>query len=132
MNPTIRSYKDADFDTIVSWWEDYKECPPLEGMMLSDGSFILELNKVPAMSLTVLLTQSKEISYIEGFIKNPLFKDINLESYGKILWNHCFEYAKSRGYKRAICFSMEEKLFNKYERFGMTKTKPCISFVRVL
>lgn len=117
----IRNYKHSDFEDIVSWWEHYKEVPPVQGAMMEDSTFVLEINNISALSLTVLFTQSKEIAYIEGFIKNPLFKE-SLEKQGAELWNHCFDYAKAQGYKRVFCYCAAEPLKNKYERFGMTKS----------
>lgn len=133
MNYNIRPYSFSDFEMVYSWWTSAKECPPILGMMINDGSFILELNGVPALSLTVFLTQSKEISFIEGFIKNPEFRNTNLEEYGKILWNHCFNYAKDSGYNRIICYCLENKLIDKYKRFGMEQSASNLtSFVRIL
>lgn len=129
----IRPYTLSDFDTIHSWWTAAKECPPVLGMMIPNGSFILELDSVPALSLTVFLTQSKEMAYIEGFIKNPLFKGVSLEEQGSALWQECFNYAKNRGYNRVLCLCQEPSLFSKYERFGMRKTANNLSsFVREL
>ncbi len=128
----IRSYKPSDFDMICKWWTDQNECPPLQGMMIPDGTFILEKNKVPALSLTVFLTQSKEIAYLEGFIKNPEFKE-SLEKEAHTLWQHCFDYAKFYGYTRVICYCMQEKLKQKYVRLGMTLSgNNLTSFVRSL
>ncbi len=127
----IRPYSHADFDMISSWWTDARQCPPTRGSMVSNGSFILELGGTPALSLTVFLTQS-EIAYFEGFIKNPSFKS-SLEDAGQALWDHCFSYAKSAGYSRVVCYCAQEKLVNKYKRFGMSEAASGLtSFVREL
>lgn len=132
MTHTIRPYRHSDFSMIVSWWNAAGQCPPIEGMMSPAGSFVLELNGEPALSLSLLLTQSKEISFIEGFIKNPAFKQ-SLEEYGTVLWQHCFSVAEELGYKRVVCYCLEDKLINKYKRFGMEQTASGLSsFVRVL
>lgn len=122
MNFNIKPYKNSDFEQIVSWWNFYKECPPIEGMMIEDGTFILELNNTPAICVTVFLTQSKEICYFEGLIKNPMFKDNNLNEYVKLLVDHCSDYCKNKGYKRVVAFSSNSKLTNKYESFGFNRT----------
>lgn len=130
MEINIRKYSNSDFQMIYSWWTDQKEHPPIDGMMIEDGTFILELNNIPALSLTVFKTQSREMAYLEGFIKNPQFKQ-SLHSYSKILWNHAFLYAKNEGYKRVICLCAVDKLENKYIDLGMTKTaKNLSSFAR--
>lgn len=133
MNFKIRPYVSNDFNEIVSWWTKQNECPPTPGMMIEDGTFVLEIENIPALSLTVFLTQSKEISYIEGFVKNPVFKGVSLEAFGSKLWEHCFQYAKEKGYNRIICYCIENKLKDKYARFGMTTTCSSLtSFVKEL
>jgi hypothetical protein len=128
----IREYTPSDFSIISSWWTDQKECSPVEGMMIEDGTFILESDNVPALSLTVFKTQSKEMAYLEGFIKNPVFKR-SLEKEAAALWEHCFQYAKNCGYKRLVCYCLVDKLVEKYKRFGMIQTTSNLnSFVRVL
>lgn len=122
MNCLIRSFKNDEFSTIANWWTLQNECPPLEGMMVEDGTFVLELNNIPILSATVFLTQSKEMAYFEGFIKNPTVKKFNLETYGKMLWQHCCEWASARGYKRLIVYCNVNKIVEKYTRFGMRKT----------
>jgi hypothetical protein len=129
----IKQFKPSDYEMIASWWTSYNEPAPVQGSMISDGTFIMEINKTPALCLTTFLTQSKEVAYIAGFVKNPKFKDINLEPEGKLLWDHCFKFAKDKGYKRVICFSVVSKLADKYERFGMRKTYNNLnSFVKEL
>lgn len=120
MNYSIRSYKAADFNEISSWWKFYNEHPPLEGMMVEDGTFVLEVENVSALSLTAFCTQSKEIAYFEGFIKNPIFYGYNLSEQGQALWNHCFQYLKDKNYKRVICYCKVEALKDKYRSFGMS------------
>lgn len=127
----IRPYRQSDYGLIKSWWDAYKACPPLPGMMVEDGTFVLELNGTPALSLTVLGTQSKQIAYVEGYIKNPDFMNVSLEEYGSLLWNYCFEYAKKQGYARVFCYCLVDKLGEKYARYGMSKTAEHLSaFVR--
>jgi len=132
MQHNIRPYKHSDFETISSWWIANGEPAPINGIMVENGSFVLELDNVPSLALTILLTQSKELAFMEGFIKNPIFKEMSLEPYGFLLWNHCLDYARSFGYKRLIAISDKEKLFSKYERFGMKKTIPSMCFVQEL
>lgn len=122
MKSTIRPYSNKDFSVIKDWWLDATKVGPTEDMLAEDGTFILELNGFPALCLTVLTTQVKGMAYIFSFIKNPLFKKVQLENYGQMLWDHCFEYAKNKGYTKVICFSDNEKLQKKYERFGMSVT----------
>lgn len=118
---------------ICDWWNHYKETPPIAGMMIEDGTFILEIDKIPALSLTVFLTQSKEIAYLEGFIKNPHFENISLHEVSQSLWDHCFLYAKNKGYKRLLAYCNNDKLKKKYQQFGMVNVlEPLSGFVKEL
>lgn len=121
MNYNIRPYNHSDFSEIVSWWTHYGEPAPLEGMMTPNGSFVLELDGVSALTQTVLLTQSKELCYLEGFCKNPEFRNVSLESYIAPLWDEVFNYAKARGYKRILGYCKVPSLEKKYERLGLVK-----------
>lgn len=121
----IRPYKHSDYETICSWWTTHGEPGPVLGMMIEDGTFVAELCDEPALSLTVFLTQSKELAYLEGYVKNPKFK--NLEAEGKQLFEHCYDFAKSKGYKRVVMFSQVPKLNEKCIRYGMLKAASHLS-----
>jgi len=118
---TIRNYKDEDFQMISEWWNEAKELGPLPGMMPEESSFVLEWDGNPIAALTALETNTKSISYIEGFIGNPKpeFKSIRKEL-APLLWNHAFNYLKNKGFERTICYAGNEKLIQRYEQFGMT------------
>jgi len=122
MKLEIKRYSHSDFENISSWWMESTGMRPTSNMMIEDGTFILTVNNIEALCLTVLLTQSKDMAYLFAFIKNPFFKNIDLEECGQVLWNHCFDYAKSKGYTQVLCFTDNEKLKEKYKRFGMTPT----------
>lgn len=133
MNVNIRQYKNEDYEMIKSWHIISTGETPMDGLMIENGTFILERANIPALCLTVLLTQSNQVSYCFGYIKNPLFKEQNLENEGRALWEHCFSFAKEKGYNNILCFSNVDKLKDKYQRFGMRKTMDNLSsFVRNL
>jgi hypothetical protein len=119
----IRPYQHSDFETICSWWEASHETAPIPGMMIEYGTFILEIDGAPSMSLTVLLTQSKEISFLEGFIAKPgIEKNLRQEA-SQCLVNHCYSFAHFKGYKNILCYSKVEKLSKRYESLGMTRSQ---------
>lgn len=131
MNHIIRNYISSDYSEIASWWEKSGHVAPIKGFMSPEVTYVLELDNIPALSLSMLLTNSKEAAYMEAFIKNPKFN--NLHEYGFLLWDHCFKEAKKAGYKRVICASNIPKLFSKYEDFGMKKvSENYTGFVREL
>lgn len=117
----IRPFRNTDFEMICSWWEFYGAVPPIAGMMCEDGTFILELGTEPVMTLSVLLTQSKEISYFEGYCAKPGLSKENSNDCGNILWDHCYKYLRDKGYKRVIIFTDKDSLARRYMDLGMTK-----------
>lgn len=133
MKYNIRSYKNEDFNILSSWFNEYENTILPKDLMVEDGTFILEMNGVPALSLTVLLTQAKGMAYLFAYIKNPILKGYNMDYFGSILWKYCQDYAKEKGYNKLICFSPDEKLTEKYKRFGMKENlKNLTSFIMEL
>lgn len=118
MSIHIRPFKNEEFETIQKWYLDAHVLPPLPGMLIEDGTFILELNQVPALSQTVLLPQSKVVAYLEYMIKNPIFKKQNLEEIMPLFRDYLENYAKERGYQYFLTYGNHEKLNEKYKRLG--------------
>lgn len=116
---SIRSYDDCDFEEICSWWISHGETPPQKGMMVHDGTFVLELDGNAVMTLTAFMTQSMEVSYFEGFCaKDGLPKDIR-NDLSMVLWDHCTAYLKNNGRNRVIIFTDKPRLAIRYETLGM-------------
>lgn len=121
MSVNIRPYENKDYNMICSWWEGHRETPPLPGMMVEDGTFVVEFNNEPVMTLTVLITQSSQVSYFEGYCAKPhLPKDISNEL-GVILWDHCYQWLKDNGYKRVNVLTDKHTLVNRYKDLGMSE-----------
>ncbi len=113
----IRPYEHADYELICSWWIESKEHAPERGMMVTDGTFVLECEGRAVMSLTVLLTQST-IAYFEGYIADPNFS--RGARLGALLWAYCYRFARSRGAKQVVIFAGKEKLVKRYQALGVT------------
>lgn len=118
----VRPYKESDYEEIVSWWNAANEPGPVPGEMAENGTFVLEIHGVPSMSLTLFLTQSKGVSFIEGFIAKPgLPKDDRREG-GEMLWFVCYAFAKANGYTGVTTYAKNEGLVARYEQLGMTRS----------
>jgi hypothetical protein len=115
----IRSYRHSDFEEICSWWKGHGEVPPLPGMMIESGTFIAEQDGIALMTLTTLMTQSKEISYLEGFCSKPGLDFKLRRALGTALWDHCLHFLKSNGFKRVNILSGKKRLTERYKQFGM-------------
>ena len=132
MTICIRPYRESDYEIICSWWREHKETPPLPGMMVEDGTFVVEVGGCPVMTMTVFTTQSKEISYFEGYCSEPGLEKKFRNTIGKSLWEHCYTYLRDRGYKRVLIFTEKHKLVKRYEELGMRQNVYVHSLGRVL
>jgi hypothetical protein len=133
MNTLIRPYQESDFEEICSWWCKQNELPPLPGMMCANGTFVTEYEDEPVMTLTALMTQSKEISFIEGYCAKPGLDAELRRTIGESIWNHCFNFLRSNGMKRVIAFTDKQSLVNRYKHFGMTENiSGLVSLGRIL
>ena len=119
MNIKIRDYKDSDFDEICSWWKEHGECPPLPGMMCEKATFVLELDDQPVMTLTILTTESLEISYFEGYCVKPGISKSVSHELGDRFFNFGYALLKQLGFKRVVGFTNRHKLVERYQELGM-------------
>lgn len=126
---TIRNFKKNDFETILSWWNEVKEIGPTIEMLPEESTFILEINNVPKMCVTVYLTNTNYVAYAENFVKAPGLSN----KYSKTLVNHIEKFTKDKGFKVLLCLSYKEKLKRRYEKLGYRNTLNNLSsFVKEL
>lgn len=118
----IRNYKKEDFEMVKSWWDAAGEVAPLPDMMPEESSFIAEIDGRPALAISLYLTNTPEICYVENFIGNPDLKGLSRNSASHLLINHIEKFASSLGYKRLICLAHKEQLKNHYQKLGGVKT----------
>jgi hypothetical protein len=119
---TVRPYRHSDYSEILSWWDEASVPGPMPGEMVEDGTFVLEIGGVPSMSLTVFLTQSKSVAYLEGYIAKPGVPDEDRDLGACALWRHCFQFVKDRGYSNVFIYAGHPKLVKRYEDLGMTRS----------
>lgn len=119
MKITIRPYQPSDYEMICDWWKVYGLCGPKNGMMITDGTFVGEMDGNPIITLTALKTQSPHISFLEGFCARPnLIKSIrNLAS--EMIFHHACEYLMEAGFDHVNILSDHSKLIKRYQELGM-------------
>jgi hypothetical protein len=117
----IRNYSKADYAIIKSWWDVHKQPAPLEHMMIPNGTFVLEIAGQPVMTLTALMTQSKEISFLEGFCSKPGLDKAIRNKAAETLTKFCFRWLKDHKYERVMCFTDNQKLISRYQQLGMSR-----------
>jgi len=116
----IRLFNKNDFEMIKMWWNDAQEMPPTIEMLPEESTFILEVNNEPQVCITVYLTNTNYVAYLENFIKNPNLKDS--KEYTKKIVEHAENFAKQKGFKILVCLSYKEKLKQRYQDLGYINT----------
>src|SRR5277367_2165146 len=96
----IRPFKKNEFEMILSCWNYAKEIPPTIEMLPEDSTFILEINNEPKMCVSVYLTNTNYVAYVENFVKAPGLKN---NKYSEKLGEYIENFAKQKGYKLLMC-----------------------------
>ena len=117
---TIRNYKDSDFEMLCSWWHESQQMAPGKSL-IPETTYILEINEVPALSLSLFTTNVKGMCYFENFIGNPNLKAQRKE-YSKQLMDYVENKAKELGFEQIVCFSTSNKVSEYYKKLGMKPT----------
>jgi hypothetical protein len=129
----VRHYRNEEFETIHQWWLAAREPAPLPGMMPPDSTFVVELNDAPIVAVTIYLTNTPEVAYVENLISSP-----QLDADTRALAVECLnayigKFARARGYKRLMCMSEKAALMKRYKELGYTKTLEGVAtFIREL
>ncbi|MES2355615.1 MAG: hypothetical protein V4568_14695 [Pseudomonadota bacterium] len=119
---SIRPYHEADWRMVDEWWGSTGEVHPLPSMMPTDSSFIAEVGGVPALAVTVYLTNSTEVAYVENFIGNPSLSGESRRAAASVLADYISVFAKSLGHKRLVCMTEKESLVKRYKELGFIPT----------
>jgi hypothetical protein len=94
-----------------------------------ESTFVLEDSGRAVMSISVLLTNSNEVAFLENFVADPEFRGPARSEAATMLVEHARSFAKQRGYKRVLCFCYREGLKRRYQELGMT---PALDNVLIL
>lgn len=123
MNYKVRNYKPDDFTMISSWWADSKEVGPIEAMLPPESTFILELNGVPTVCVTLYLTNAKAFCMADNLISNPAVKDREWRAKAVDLMNGFADgFARERGFERILCLTEKNALKRRYMELGYKPT----------
>jgi len=118
----IRSYNISDYETIKQWWAAANEPAPPMGAMPIDSTFVYESSGRAVMSISVLLTNAPDVTFLENLISSPDFVGNERKQASQQLVDHACEYAKRRGYSNTICFCYRDGLRRRYQEFGLRPT----------
>lgn len=129
----VRLYVPGDFPMITKWWEMSGELGPLEGMLTKDSTFICYVGDTPGLCVTLYLTNSPDVCYVENFVGNPEVRGALRRDASLYLSNYIAAFAQSKGYRFLLCLAHKEPLKQRYEELGFTRTLDNLSsFLRIL
>lgn len=134
MGIAIRPYSaTTDFPMLSRWWAAHSEPGPLETMVPSESTWVLELDGTPALSVSLILTNIPEYCLVDNLIGNPELKGSQRAEATFILLQYLEQYARDHGYRRLFCLAYRQKLKRLYESLGFGRTMDDVStFVKSL
>ena len=120
MELNIRMLQESDWDTLVSWWDSWKEwkAPPKD--MLPDngkGGFMVESNGQPIVAGFVYTANSKT-ALLEWIISDPNYKNKNRKEAIELLINGAEEVCKQQGYKYIFSIGRNKHLIQTHKKLG--------------
>jgi len=129
----IRAYSVEDYKNISGWWKFYDETPPSRLMMPEDSSWILEDDDGPLLCVTVYLTNSKELAWVDNLIGRPKAdKSLRREATMELL-KYIGNVSRELGYEKLFCFSEKPELKRYYMDIGFIPTMDNVTtFVKPL
>ena len=107
---------------IREWWIAAGSPAPTMDMMPENSSFVLEVDGKPLLAVTVYMTNSKQIAWVDNLISSPLPFKGNRRDYVEEMQKFLEIWAKTEGYKSLFCFSEKEVLVKRYMELGYMPT----------
>jgi|TARA_B110000908_G_scaffold171188_1_gene233065 hypothetical protein len=120
MELNIRMLQDSDWDTLVSWWDGWKEwkAPPRD--MLPDngkGGFMVENQNGPIVAGFLYTTNSKT-AWVEWIVSDPTYKNKDRKNAIELLINGAENVAKKQGFKYMFSIGKNKHLMETHEKLG--------------
>jgi len=122
MELTTRKLQETDWDTLVSWWSNWKgwQHPPKD--FLPDngtGGVIVYSNDVPVVAGFIYFTNSKG-ALLEWIVSNPEYKERNRKEAIELLINTAEKVCKDQGIKYIFTIGRNKHLTKTHEKLGYT------------
>lgn len=119
---TVKPYEPTLFPEVLSWWLAHGEVAPNEAMLPPESTFVAWQADAPVAALTVYLTNSTFIAYLENLVSAPGLPREARRRAVEALVAHAEAFARERGVKALLCMSEKDKLAARYEELGYTPT----------
>lgn len=120
----IRNLQAHEVESVIQWYGN--DPVPTPDMMPLESTFICEIDSVPALCVTLYLTNGP-LAYIELFIGNPDKRGPLRREATQALVNHFEHFAREKGYTKLLCLAPNESLRRYYQRLGYTLTLDSVS-----
>jgi len=115
----IRYYTAEDYPMLKTWWEGMDEVPPSKEMLPLDSTLILEMDEVPAVSVTLYFTNCREFCHLANIIGNPDLKGKGRKEATQALVDAAISFAGAAGFKRTLSFGHKDKVKTRFEQLGL-------------
>ena len=123
MKLKLRRLEESDYDTLVTWWKDWKwEAPPRDFLPENGtGGFMVSNNDSDICAGFIYLTNSK-IAWIEFIISDKQYKEEDRNEAIQFLINSLSCVAEETGAKYGYAILKNKSLMKYYEEANFTVT----------
>ena len=131
----IRRLTDDDWDTLVSWWDNWpKWKAPVKDFLPEngEGGLIVEINDIPVVAGFIYLTNSKT-ALLEWIVSNPKYRGSDRKQAIELLITGAENLVKSLDYKYLFAVMQHKGLIETHEKLGWkADPKPSYELTKVL
>ena len=131
----IRRLTDKDWDTLVSWWDNWpKWKAPVKDFLPENGNggLIVEINDIPVVAGFIYLTNSKT-ALLEWIVSNPKYRESDRKAAIELLITGAENLVKSLDYKYLFAVMQHKGLIQTHEKLGWkADPKPSYELTKVL
>lgn len=114
----IRQYTEQDKKEVERWIESCNEDKEIISYFPKTTTFILEINKVPAIVGCAYFSVCGNIAYLDNAYGNPDLKGSSRSEGYKHFSEFLENFSKSLNYKLLMFSTKQEKLADKYKSWG--------------
>ncbi len=136
MQLNIRKLVENDWDTLVSWWLEWrywKVAPPKD--FLPDngtGGFMVEKNNIPIVAGFLYFTNSQGV-LLEWIVSNPKYKDKDRKDAVELLIIAAEEFVKKSGKSYIFSIGRNANLIETHKKLGYTvDPKPSHEIIKTI
>ena len=120
MEFNIRRLNENDWDTLVSWWDEWPDWQnPSKDFLPENGTggLIVEKDNVPIVAGFMYFTNSMGV-LLEWIVSNPSYRDDDRQDAIEFLILTCEEYIKANGKKYIFSIGRNKHLIETHKKLG--------------